>query len=419
MTQLNWRARTRTGVSTFFATVAAAMALLLVAVPAAADPRDDQARINQELAKTKAALESSTERAATAGIAFADASRLLPDVQRKLAEARGVLAAARAAAKTADEVSRQAADDLSDADRELGVAQARVEKTTEGIGTYSANAYKGRNIAGVQGMLSVQNPADFVAGLTYMEQVAGVERQMLDQHTQAQAEANDRLSAQAIRKQAADQAQQQASAAVRSATAAEAAAVQAQSEVAALVAQREQALQVAEQERAANEARMRELQAESDKIAAEIRAMAAGGGQTVRDGARLPMPVKGWKSSDFGMRYDPFYNVWQLHAGADFAAPAGSPIWAAASGIVFRAGWNGGYGNYTCVYHGTYQGKGFATCYAHQSAILVRGGQQVRQGQVIGRVGTTGASTGNHLHFEVRLDGTPTDPVPWLPGCLC
>jgi murein DD-endopeptidase MepM/ murein hydrolase activator NlpD len=195
--------------------------------------------------------------------------------------------------------------------------------------------------------------------------------------------------------------------------------MQAQREVTALVAQREQALQVAEQERAANEARMRELQAESDKIAAEIRAMAAGGGQTVRDGARLPMPVKGWKSSDFGMRYDPFYNVWQLHAGADFAAPAGSPIWAAASGNVFRAGWNGGYGNYTCVYHGTYQGKGFATCYAHQSAILVRAGQMVRQGQVIGRVGTTGASTGNHLHFEVRLDGAPVDPVPWLPGCLC
>lgn len=84
-----------------------------------------------------------------------------------------------------------------------------------------------------------------------------------------------------------------------------------------------------------------------------------------------------------------------------------------------RAGWNGGYGNYTCVYHGTYQGKGFATCYAHQSAILVKAGQQVRQGDVIGRVGTTGASTGNHLHFEVRLDGTPVNPVPWLPACLC
>ena len=131
------------------------------------------------------------------------------------------------------------------------------------------------------------------------------------------------------------------------------------------------------------------------------------------------MPVNGWKSSDFGMRFDPFYQVWQLHAGVDFAAPGGAPIWAVESGNVFRAGWNGGYGNYTCIYHGTYQGQGFATCYAHQSQILVSVGQQVQRGQVVGLVGTTGASTGTHLHFEVRLDGNPVDPVPWLPACLC
>ena len=131
------------------------------------------------------------------------------------------------------------------------------------------------------------------------------------------------------------------------------------------------------------------------------------------------MPVVGWKSSDFGWRYDPFYQRWQLHAGVDFAAAGGTPIWAAASGQVIQAGWDGGYGNYTCIYHGTYGGQGFATCYAHQSAILVSVGQRVSQGQVIGRVGTTGASTGDHLHFEVRLDGAPVNPLPWLPACLC
>jgi murein DD-endopeptidase MepM/ murein hydrolase activator NlpD len=103
----------------------------------------------------------------------------------------------------------------------------------------------------------------------------------------------------------------------------------------------------------------------------------------------------------------------------DLAAPGGTAIHAVAGGEVIRAGWNGGYGNYTCIYHGTYEGRGFATCYAHQSSIVVRQGQQVRVGDVIGRVGTTGASTGNHLHFEVRLNGTPVDPVPWLPSCLC
>jgi murein DD-endopeptidase MepM/ murein hydrolase activator NlpD len=131
------------------------------------------------------------------------------------------------------------------------------------------------------------------------------------------------------------------------------------------------------------------------------------------------MPAQGWKSSDFGQRWDPYYRVWQLHAGMDIAAPGGSPVRAAASGRVFRAGWNGGYGRYTCLYHGLVDGAGLASCYAHQSRIGVSPGQYVRRGEVIGSVGTTGASTGYHLHFEVRLDGTPVNPSRWLPACLC
>jgi murein DD-endopeptidase MepM/ murein hydrolase activator NlpD len=131
------------------------------------------------------------------------------------------------------------------------------------------------------------------------------------------------------------------------------------------------------------------------------------------------MPTAGWKSSDFGMRYDPYYHVSQLHAGVDIAAPGGQAIYAAADGRVVTAGWSGGYGNYTCISHGPYQGSDLATCYGHQSVIEVSVGQWVRRGQVIGRVGSTGASTGSHLHFEVRRGGDPVNPVPWLPGCFC
>jgi murein DD-endopeptidase MepM/ murein hydrolase activator NlpD len=131
------------------------------------------------------------------------------------------------------------------------------------------------------------------------------------------------------------------------------------------------------------------------------------------------MPVHGWKSSNFGMRFDPVYKVYQLHAGVDLAAGGGQPIVAAADGVVVRAGWGGGNGNYTCISHGIYQGKGLATCYGHQSQILVKAGQRVHRGELLGRVGTTGASTGYHLHFEVRLNGAPIQPLNWLPGCLC
>jgi murein DD-endopeptidase MepM/ murein hydrolase activator NlpD len=276
----------------------------------------------------------------------------------------------------------------------------------------------GRDVAGLQYMLSAEDPAGFVSGLTYLDYVGAAQRKALARYSQARVEARDAENVRAGFKRVADQAKAEADGALFAATRAEAQAAQAEGEVAAMVAQRQQALQVAEAEKAGTEARYAELQAESERIAAEIRALAADGGPTFTAG-RLPMPVNGWKSSDFGMRYDPFYNVWQLHAGVDLAAPGGAPIWAVEAGNVFRAGWNGGYGNYTCIYHGTYQGQGFATCYAHQSQILVSAGQQVGRGQVIGLVGTTGASTGNHLHFEVRLDGNPVDPVPWLPPCLC
>ena len=110
----------------------------------------------------------------------------------------------------------------------------------------------------------------------------------------------------------------------------------------------------------------------------------------------------------------------QLHAGTDYAAPRGTPIRAAASGRVIRAGWNGGYGNYTCIYHYEVSGgRGLSTCYGHQSSILVSKGQWVTRGQTIGRVGTTGASTGYHLHFETRVDGVPRNPLGYLPACLC
>jgi murein DD-endopeptidase MepM/ murein hydrolase activator NlpD len=131
-------------------------------------------------------------------------------------------------------------------------------------------------------------------------------------------------------------------------------------------------------------------------------------------GRPLLQPVDGRLTSPFGNRYDPYYHVYQLHAGLDLAAPAGTPIRAAAGGTVLRAGWFGGYGRYTCVGHGAVREQRMMTCYGHQLRILVQPGQQVAAGQVIGLVGSTGASTGPHLHFEVRLGGRPVDPRPWF-----
>jgi len=99
-----------------------------------------------------------------------------------------------------------------------------------------------------------------------------------------------------------------------------------------------------------------------------------------------------------------------IHAGIDISAPSGTAIRAVASGTVALAGWTGGYGNYTCVQHG----GGLSSCYAHQSSIGVSVGQSVSQGQVIGAVGSTGNSSGPHLHFEIRSGGSPVSPLSYL-----
>lgn len=98
------------------------------------------------------------------------------------------------------------------------------------------------------------------------------------------------------------------------------------------------------------------------------------------------------------------------HPGLDIGVPGGTPIRAADSGRVALAGWTGGYGNYTCIQHSS----SLSSCYAHQSAIGVRAGQNVSQGQVIGRIGCTGLCFGDHLHFEVRINGAVTNPLNYL-----
>ncbi|MQA25163.1 MAG: peptidoglycan DD-metalloendopeptidase family protein [Micromonosporaceae bacterium] len=133
----------------------------------------------------------------------------------------------------------------------------------------------------------------------------------------------------------------------------------------------------------------------------------------VDDGKPL-RPVRGAITSGYGNRFDPYYQQWQLHAGVDIAAPTGTAVRAASTGRVTQAGWNGGYGNYICLAHGQVRGQPMTTCYAHLSRIHVAAGQTMTRGQRIGDVGSTGASTGPHLHFEVRFGGRPADPRLWL-----
>jgi murein DD-endopeptidase MepM/ murein hydrolase activator NlpD len=414
--------------------------ILLWVAPANADPTaDDKSRVDAELARTNSALEGATARAQQAVAQYTQANAQLPAAQNLLADARGKVASAEVGARQAERDAAAAEAAQTAAVKGYEDAAAQVDQQRAHVSEFVSQSYRGTAFLAINSVLESGSPTEFATRIGYLDQIAAGETRALNSLTSARLEAkvseNAAKSASQRATETRDQARQALAASQSAATAAE----QAAADVQNLVNQRQQAMTVADQERSAVLASYSRLKGESDRIAAELQAAAeeakrkqqnppGGGGSSGGQppvnppsggGAFFIMPTAGWKSSDFGMRYDPYYKVWQLHAGTDIAAPSGQAIYAAADGRVVRASWYGGYGNYTCISHGDYQGKDLSTCYGHQSAILVAAGQHVRRGELIGRVGSTGASTGAHLHFEVRRDGTPVDPLSWLPGCFC
>ena len=174
---------------------------------------------------------------------------------------------------------------------------------------------------------------------------------------------------------------------------------------------RRRLLERVQSERHDLEEEARDLQAQSAALAGQI--VAAQGGTPAPSGSvatgpasasGLAWPVSGTLTSTFGPRWG------RMHEGIDVAGGSGTPIGAAAAGTIILAGPNGGYGNLVVVDHG----NGLSTAYAHLSSISVSVGQSVGQGTVVGGMGTTGHSTGVHLHFEVRVNGSPVDPLGYL-----
>ncbi|HEY9687247.1 MAG TPA: peptidoglycan DD-metalloendopeptidase family protein [Coleofasciculaceae cyanobacterium] len=159
-----------------------------------------------------------------------------------------------------------------------------------------------------------------------------------------------------------------------------------------------------------------ELLAESANITSQIRALTSRRSfrQVRGSTGSFIWPISGSISSGFGSRFHPIHRRTKMHTGLDIAGPNRGAVRAADGGQVIWAGWKGGYGKAIMINHGTRNGRNLVTLYGHLSSISVSSGENVSKGQVIGAEGSTGYSTGPHLHFEVRVDGAPVNPMGYL-----
>lgn len=184
------------------------------------------------------------------------------------------------------------------------------------------------------------------------------------------------------------------------------------SELSGLQEQKAVALDKIDKEKAAAEAAFAAMEAASKDVEAQIRKIQEASKDKGEFNGIFKWPLPGHTriTSDYGMRFHPILKQNKLHTGVDIGAPKGTSIVAVEKGTVIFSGWNSAYGQMVIVDHG----GGVSTLYAHMSKILAANGKKVSQGETIGQVGSTGWSTGNHLHFEVRINGSPVNPWTYL-----
>lgn len=257
--------------------------------------------------------------------------------------------------------------------------------------------YKQNRLKMIEGLVNSPSATDYLDHVYYQKRIMEYDKQVLDalvDQSQNIKKYKEMLAEEAVKIQTVTQKLQSI-----------------ESEIAQQRAAQTVILTRLQNERRVYEESERQLERESVKLIYKISELSSGAGLDNPDATgKFMYPVKARITSPFGPRRHPIFGVVSMHSGIDLAAPRGTEIKAAEGGTVIYAGWYGGYGRVAIIDHS----KGFSTLYAHLESINVRLGQRIKQGDIVGHEGTTGYSTGPHLHFEVRSKGKPQNPVSFL-----
>ncbi|MEW5865620.1 MAG: peptidoglycan DD-metalloendopeptidase family protein [Bacillota bacterium] len=331
----------------------------------------------------------------------------LEKAEMELEKTRARLASLEKQAKRVAQSALQAERDLAVAEEDLASARRRLEER----GSLLKNRLRAMYMWGpadyLQVLFSATDFADFVSRYEYVEMLAERDAECFDQ-TQAEVDAIEVKVAEVAKRKATLQKERDNLARLQDQVKVQ------EASLAARVREREAILARIQRERAQYEQALDELEEMSRELEKAIRDLQA---REARAGRAIPrwtgkfiMPVKGRVSSDFGMRFHPILKRARFHSGIDISVPSGTAVLAAADGVVIYSGWISGYGYTVIIDHG----GGLSTLYGHNSLLLVQSGQAVVQGDRIARSGSTGLSTGPHVHFEVRDQGAPVSPWLWL-----
>ncbi len=425
----------RTSVRRGTAALAASSLLLSVAalpLASADDLHKKKKRVEGNISRTMDHLDQSSSKLVEATRALEAAQAQLDAAQAHLAKTRGELAAAVVLDRQMQAALDKAVLRLQNARRELAKGKADVASQEELLGQLAVQNYQqgDPNLLGLSMVLSSQDPAELTSQLNSVRNVLDKESVTLDRLDAGRVLLTVKEQEVEQAKQEVAEQRREAAANLERKTALEAQAEEAEQAVSTMVSARSKAHSAASAARRADLDMLRGLQQERDRIsdmlarrAEEARRRAeAAAAQAAADAARptqssggfLDYPVDGYITSSYGMRLHPVYHRWTLHDGTDFGVGCGTPIHAAASGRVIAVYYNEGYGNRVIMDNGYHRGVGLGTAYNHLSSYSAYVGQKVERGDVIGYVGSTGYSTGCHLHFMVFENGATVDPVNWL-----
>lgn len=401
------------------AITAALLALVLPVASATADPRDDKSRVDERVKELQQEFEGLDEELARVIAERDEAQEALPDAEAAAQEAEDALA-------EAIQKDEEMAARLSSAEGAQKDLQTSIEEGTEEIEEHKTSAarigrqaYQNSGITSDMAMLlQMAEGTSADGGIGRVDSAVRSQQRTIENLSEQRAlnENNEeRLSA--VTEEISDL-KDEAAEAVLAKEAAQKDAQKKADDLNDLISAKDKAEQTIEDNKAATEEQLRKEQEEQDRLAEKVREwekeQEKKGNFVFGDGV-LANPASGYPTtSPFGYRIHPITKRKKLHTGADFGVPCGTPIHAAGDGIVVSSGWNGGYGNRVVISHGKIKGKSIASTYNHNTKVKVRDGQKVKKGQTIAISGTTGASTGCHLHFEIMKSGTYVNPMPYI-----